>query len=131
VRLKHLNRVTQPLRALLCPRLEDLPYQWEPWKADVRSTLAAYDVQLDTLTGWTVGTLAALGAQDDAIFLRALRSALNQPGALTPQPLFAPLLSQWTGSGSTDGVQLWKALSTQATAMTLKRGNMISMFAMR
>jgi hypothetical protein len=71
------------------------------------------------LTTWAAGNPVALGAQDDAIFLRALRSALYQPGTLIPQPLFAPLLSQWTGSGNTDGVQLWQELYTQAKAMTL------------
>lgn len=117
--LKHFNRAPQPLRSLLCPRLEDLPLQWDPWLADARSSLAAHSVLLDNLTTWVVGTAAVLGAQDDAIFLRALRQALNHPGTLAPQPLFAPLLSLWTGTGQHDGVQLWKALHTQATAMTL------------
>ena len=117
--LKHFNRAAQPLRVLLCPRLEDLPYQWDAWLADARSALAAHNVTLDKLTTWTVGNPVVLNAQDDAILLRALRSALNQPGVLAPQPLFAPLLSQWSGSGGTDGVQLWKALHKQATAMTL------------
>jgi hypothetical protein len=74
--LKHFNRALQPLRSLLCPRLEDLPIlpmQWGPWLADARSALAAHSVLLDSLTAWVAGTAAVLDAQDDAIFLRALR----------------------------------------------------------
>ena len=116
--LKHFNKAVLPLRPLLCPLLQDLPQQWDAWLADVRSALAAHNVTLDTLTTWKSADPVALCAQDDAIFLRALRSAMNMTGLLVPQPLFAPLLSQFTGTGATDGVRLWQALSSQATAMT-------------
>jgi hypothetical protein len=117
-RLKNFGKAPQPLRSLLCNQFHDLPSQWESWQADVRSALAAHGVLVDNLTSWKTGTPVVLEAQDDAIFLRALRNALCFPGTLTPQPAFVALLSEFHGTGATDGVQLWKRLHELATSMT-------------
>jgi len=116
--LKHFNKAVQPLRHLPCPHIQDLPLYWDSWLADARSAMAAHNVKIDTLTAWKAADPAALGDQDDAIFLRALRSALSMPGALAPQPLFAPLLARFSGASTTDGVLLWQALSSLAKTMT-------------